>query len=156
MSYGGGLATDYWDEMLSKGHKLWGFGGDDSHFRSEINVGWTYIFARDTGLAAVKSAVSEGALYASTGLTLYDFFFDGKMLRVEADLAHRRTGDVRYQVIGPNGRLLHEQRGAMLEYPLPASDPDYVRVEACSADGAMLWSQPLLREDIFGPESLEL
>jgi hypothetical protein len=148
MSYGNGLATDFWDQMLSAGVKIWGFGSDDSHHRFEINVGWTYVYAPDTAFSAVKEAVVRGAVCASNGLILYDFELSGDTLMVEADLPHRRTNHVDYVVIGPEGEVFERTRAARLLHRLRGT-PNYLRVEARGDDGAMLWTQPILLRSAF-------
>lgn len=148
VSFGAGLATDFWDDALSSGKRLWGFGTDDSHDRYEINVGWTDIFADDTSFEAIKAAVARGSICASRGLRLYGFVFDGTTLEVTADMAYYRTNNIRYRAIGQGGKPLAEATGASLIYRVTGEEK-YVRVEATAADGSMLWTQPLLRASDF-------
>lgn len=149
VGFGLSLATDYWDEALGSGRLLWGFATDDSHQGYEINVGWTDILAGSDDFAAVKDAVRRGAVVASRGMRLYDWAFDGARLEVEADLPYLRTFDAEYSFIGSGGKVLHSARGRRASYEVDGSEP-YVRVEARNADGSILWTQPLLRDDVFG------
>jgi hypothetical protein len=148
VGFGLGLATDYWDDALSSGRLLWGFGGDDSHQGYEINVGWTEILAESDELSSVVAAVKRGALTASRGMRLFGWTFNGTTLEVEADLPYYRTYDAEYSFIGEGGRVLARERGRTAKYEIPGSEP-YVRVEARNDDGSVLWTQPLLRDDVF-------
>jgi hypothetical protein len=148
VGFGIGLATDYWDEELSRGRLLWGFACDDSHQGYEINVGWTEVLAAADDFETVKAAVHAGALTASRGMRLYGWEFDGSTLRVEADLPYQRVYQSEYRFIGEGGSVLHVERGRSASYQL-SGDERYIRVEARNDDGSVLWTQPLLNRDSF-------
>ena len=148
VGFGLSLATDYWDEALSSGRRLWGFATDDSHQGYEVNVGWTEILAAADDFATVKASVERGALTASRGMRLYGWKFDGRRLEVEADLPYLRAFEAEYSFIGDGGAVLHRETGRTASYEL-SGDERYVRVEARSGDGSVIWTQPLLRADAF-------
>jgi hypothetical protein len=148
IGFGVGLATDFWDEELSRGRLLWGFACDDSHQGYEINVGWTEVLAASDDFATVKAAVHAGALTASRGMRLFGWDFDGSTLRVEADLPYLRVNRAEYRFIGEGGKLLHAEEGKVGSYTLSGDEP-YVRVESRNGDGSILWTQPLLNRDVF-------
>ena len=148
VGFGSGIATDYWDEALSCGRRLWGFASDDSHNRYEINVGWTEIWAGSTEFAALRASIERGAIVASRGMRLFGWEFDGESLTVEADLPYFRAYSADYRFIGRGGEVLQMQSGRRATYRLRGDEP-YVRVQATSADGSTLWTQPLLRADRF-------
>ncbi len=102
---GSGLATDFWDEMLSAGKRLWAFANDDFHDLHEMDVGWTMIYAASTTLHDLKAAVTRGSLYASNGLRLYDFRFDGRLLEVGANYPFSRSNTIDYTFIGVGGKI---------------------------------------------------
>jgi hypothetical protein len=145
---GSGIATDYWDEALSSGRRLWGFANDDSHDRFEINVGWTEIWAASTEYADIKAAIDRGSIVASRGMRLMAWDFDGDQLTVEADLPYFRAHSADYRFIGQGGEVLHTATGRHATYRLRGDEP-YIRVQATAADGSILWTQPLLRSDAF-------
>ncbi len=149
---GWGIGTDFWDDQLSSGILFWGFANDDSHQPFEINVGWTRIFAGSTSLEEVKEAVKKGRLYASNGLYLHDYSFDGKRIRVTADFQYDRIKKIHYKFIGQNGTILAEQDGESGSYSL-RGDEMYVRVEAMAPDGDMLWTQPIVNKNRFKDEN---
>ena len=145
--FGLSLGTDFWDEELTKGHRLWGFGNDDAHEAYEIHVGWTEIYSRSNKFDDIKMAVMKGALITSRGLRLEKFDFDGHDIRLKAGYTYQPCDQVTYRFVGPQGKVLAMQYGDEGHYKL--SGETYVRVEAVSPDGSMLWTQPVLRTDIF-------
>lgn len=149
VGFGVSLAADYWDDALTSGRLLWGFAVDDSHQGYEINVGWTEVLTRSTDFATVKGAVHHGAVVASRGMRLFGWSFDGTTLTVEADLPYLRTFSSEYRFIGAAGEELARTTGRSASYTL-SGDETYVRVEARHDDGSVLWTQPLLRTDVFG------
>jgi hypothetical protein len=148
VGFGSGIATDYWDEALSSGRRLWAFASDDSHDRYEINVGWTEIWADSTDFPAIKASIERGSIVASRGMRLFGWEFEGEALTVEADLPYVRTYDTEYRFVGRGGEVLHTDVGRRATYRL-RGDESYVRVQASNPDGSILWTQPLLRSDAF-------
>src|SRR2546423_515252 len=67
---------------------------------------------------------------------------------VEAHLPYFRLFRAQYRFIGRGGEVLHTATGRNATYRLRGDEP-YVRVEATSADGSILWTQPLLATDAF-------
>jgi hypothetical protein len=139
---GSGLATDFWDELLSLGSLMWGFGNDDFHWYWEMDRAWNFVFAEGRTEADVKAAAKRGSTYVSTGLWLEQLSFDGSLLTVGATLPGGRPRRIRYEFVGANGAILGQGSGESARYHLSGQEP-YVRVEAASDDGAMLWTQPI-------------
>lgn len=146
--FGLSLATDYWDEALTSGRRLWGFATDDSHTGYEINVGFTDVLAAADDFATFKSAIVAGAVVASHGMRLFGWSFDGRQLEVEADLPYMRTHEAEYRFIADGGKVQGTCIGRVGRYEV-SGDESYVRVEARNADGSILWTQPLLARDRF-------
>ena len=145
---GYGLGTDFWDDRLSSGNLLWGFANDDSHQPFEINVGWSQIFAESNSFEDIKEACRRGSVYASNGLYLHNFKFDGEKITLIADFQYDRIKKIRYTFIGRNGEILKEQTGESGEYILKG-DEMYIRVEAQAPDGNMLWTQPIVNRKFY-------
>jgi hypothetical protein len=139
---GSGLATDFWDELLTAGKLMWGFGNDDFHWYWEMDRAWNFVFAGGRSAAEVKAALRRGSTYVSTGLQLKQFSFDGSVLTVSATLPGGQPRRIRYEFVGENGAILSEGSGESARYRLSGHEP-YVRLEAASDDGAMLWTQPV-------------
>ncbi|MGD0725701.1 MAG: hypothetical protein ABSB63_09060 [Spirochaetia bacterium] len=139
---GSGLATDAWDELLSRGKLCWGFANDDFHRWFDIARGWNMVFVGATNQVAVKSSLRQGSFYASTGLKLASLQLRDELVEVQVDSRHTYVKDYTFRFIGRSGTVLSENRGERGTYRLTGREL-YVRVEASSEHGAMLWTQPL-------------
>jgi hypothetical protein len=148
VGFGSGIATDYWDEALSSGRRLWAFASDDSHDRFEINVGWTEIWTASSAFSEIKASIDRGSIVASRGMRLFGWDFDGERLTVEADLPYYRAYSADYKFIGQDGEVLHAAAGRSATYRLRGDEP-YVRAQSTAADGSMLWTQPVLSAGAF-------
>jgi hypothetical protein len=145
---GSGLATDVWDEFLTEGKLIWGFANDDFHTYHNFDKGWNVIYARERDYASIKAAVERGSLYASTGLWLKEFLFEDNTIRVAANFNGTPAKKIRYEFIGENGKMLFACAGETGVYRLIGDEP-YVRVQATSEHGAMLWTQPVYNNEIL-------
>ena len=139
---GSGLATNVWDEYLSAGKLVWGFANDDFHTWFDIDRAWNVIFCRERGFQEMKTAIERGSLYASSGLVLREFSFQGDSLKVGASHERSPIEQISYRFIGEGGKTLQESTGATAEYRFQGNE-QYVRVCAMSDNGAMLWTQPI-------------
>ena len=146
---GNGLATDTWDNLLSKGRIVWGLANDDMHYWEDFSNAWNVIYSKSTNQEDILSAIRSGAFYASTGIWLKEFEFDkeSKLLRISANLNKAHLNENEYIFIGDNGKVLHKQTGPFAEYQL-SGEESYVRVEVRSRCGAMLFTQPIYKKDI--------
>ena len=142
---GSGLATDFWDELLSAGKLVWGFGNDDFHWYWEMDRAWNMVFAAGRTVAEVKAALKRGSTYVSTGLQLRQLTFEDSVLTVGATMPGGQPRRIRYEFVGAGGEILAEGSGEAARYRLSGHEP-YVRVEATSDAGAMLWTQPVYDE----------
>lgn len=145
---GDGLATDFWDRLLSAGKVWWGFGSDDFHELHEMNVGWTEIYAKSENFTDIKEACKKGRLYASTGLVLLDFQLNENRLKITVDHPYERLCNVTYRFVGEGGALLGTDSGKTGKYTLCGNEK-YVRAECISPDGSMLWCQPILNTSFY-------
>jgi len=145
---GTGLALDVWDELLTKGKRVWGFANDDFHRWYDMAKGWNVVFAESKSHQGIINAVQQGRFYASTGLTLHEFNFDGLRLTVRATAKDTYVNQYRYRFIGHEGQVLQEIEAETGEYQLTGEEK-YIRVEVLSEHGAMLWTQPIYDNDII-------
>lgn len=84
-----GDGSIFWSEMLYRGVKLWGTGGDDNHNGAPLDSpysdsfgGFTVVKARDRSPQAIMDALFSGSFYTSTGPSIYDFYVDGDEVHV--------------------------------------------------------------------------
>jgi len=116
------LGTSLWDDVLTAGHRLWGFANDDSHDPEDLGNAWNLVWAPERTAAAIVKAARSGLSYATTGLLLNAFQVQGNAQRVE--LATPALG----RFIGPGGSVLTEAKGRIFEYELRTEA--YARFEA--------------------------
>ncbi len=146
---GSGLATDTWDYILSQGKLVWGFGNDDFHRWHHLGRVWNVIYSPTNNPNDIIEVLNNGGFYVSNGLVLNEFTFDGKCIRVIANLLDPLyiTKSI-YRFIGANGDVLSEQLGESGCYELTGKEK-YVRVQVIGEHGAMLWTQPIYRFELF-------
>lgn len=129
-----------WDELLTRGERLWGAATDDFHCQYVTpGHGWVCVQAPEGEEAlswqSIVAQLKRGAFYASTGPTFKRLALDGGQLHIEADKLVKQVC-----IIGPGGRTLAEAKRPAFSWPVP-SGLTYFRVEAdCGAKRA--WSQP--------------
>jgi len=145
---GTGLATDVWDELLTEGKLVWGLANDDFHRWYDMARGWNMIYSRSNTHHDIKEAIRKGNFYASTGLWLNQFKFDGQTLTVRASAKDSYIHRFQYRFIGQAGAVFKETFGEIGEYVLNGNER-YIRVEVLSEHGAMLWTQPIYENRYF-------
>lgn len=125
-----------WDELLTAGHRIWGFANDDFHDPDDFNRAFNMVCVEEVTAEAIVRAAKRGHSYGSTGLLLD---------RIEEYDGHVQVGTqapCAGRFIGPGGVTLLTGEGT--EFGYRVSGEPYVRFEAESEDGR-LWLQPLWR-----------
>ena len=134
---GSAYATDRWDRLLGKGHRVWGFAHDDSHLDTDVELGWNVVFARSRTPQDLLDAMRRGSFYASTGVRFQSIAASGSTIRATA------TEEVRWTILTDFGVRRAHCVGTELVWELPEdSRATYVRVEAHGPKGTAAWSQP--------------
>lgn len=145
---GSGLATDTWDYLLSQGKLVWGFANDDFHRWYDLARTWNMIYSRSICLENIKEAIHNGCFYASTGLILREMSVAGDTIRVSACAKDTYVNQYEYTFIGKDGETLGKQYGEFGKYRI-AGNEMYIRVHVNSEHGAMLWTQPVFKKELF-------
>ena len=129
--------ADFWDELLTAGHRLWGFANDDFHDPDDFDNAFNMVLVDEASAAGVVAAAKAGRSYASTGILLEELVVEGSHIgvRVSAPCAGR--------FVGPGGAVLHRGQGTFFEYE--AGGQEYVRFEG-EGEGGRIFLQPLFRE----------
>ena|SRR5271157_5862713 len=131
------LYTDTWDELLTRGLRVWGLVNDDSHDPADFGRTATCANVKDRSAASLLEALKAGRFYGSTGLRLEEASVAGDLISVRLDsFAHGRF-------MGPGGRVRGASEGR--EFSLRVFDEDYVRFEAEGAAGR-IFLQPFFKE----------
>lgn len=144
-------AEGLWDILLSRGKRVWGVGSDDSHDFTEPDVhdptgaapGQAWIVVRAPALTsdAIKSAITQGDFYASTGVELDDYQASPKQVMIKMK-ENRFQTKYHTQFIGRTGRLLQDSTANPAIYSIKG-DEGYVRVRIIDSNGKMAWTQPV-------------
>jgi hypothetical protein len=146
-SLGNSLAVTVWDELLSDGMLLWGFGSDDFHSFYEMDNAWTEVYASSVDFPDIRSAITRGSLCTSTGLRLEQFAVEKNRLIVKVDNPFYPAGEIEYRFFGTGGKELGRQTGRG-NLALTINEA-YIRIEAKARDGSGLWTQPLINRAFF-------
>jgi hypothetical protein len=128
-----------WSSVLrARGSRVpaWGIAVDDCHHARQFNRGWVMAKVTDVFADALKRALTQGAFYASTGVSA-DFGAEGDAIWARwKDLPGAvaryldAAGAVRLEAASPEAR--YRVRG----------DEGFARVEVVAPTGARAWSQP--------------
>lgn len=144
---GRGLATDVWDDLLSSGRLVWGFANDDFHRWFDLGNSWNMVYG-DKSYDSVKAAIKSGCFYGSTGLKLKSLILENEELHMAVDYLNNYAGELQYDFIGSNSRLLARIVGERADCKLNKSEP-YVRICVTAPDGSKLWTQPIYDNNFF-------
>jgi len=133
------LATDKWDYLLTKGHRVLGFASDDSHLESDIGIGWIIVRARERTAGSILAGLKTGNFYCSTGVTLLDVRREGDLVEIESEEGQE------IQVIGREGRLIEKIRDRSVSYDLARTESPYVRFAVYGPGASVAWTQPFFK-----------
>lgn len=132
------LYTPIWDELLSAGHRLWGFANDDFHDPEDFDNAFNMALVEEATPRGVVAAAKQGRSYASTGLLLKAVTVEEDQIFVETDAPCQGL------FIGPGGEQLTKGEGTRFAYR--AGSEAYVRFQAEGQTGR-LFLQPMFREE---------
>jgi len=130
------LYSDFWDELLTSGLKLWGFANDDSHDPADFGNAWNMVNAGEACAAEILRSARAGRFYGTTGLMPAELRGEGELISVGFD------SPCRGRFVGPGGRVLASGTERSFRYRL--GPETYARFEAEGADGR-LFLQPVYR-----------
>lgn len=139
------LAFDCWDQLLSDGKKIWGFGNDDFHHWGQEKRVWNMVLAAKNDPATILGAVKAGSFYISTGFGFETIETSTNRIRVKLKNSAILQKMYKYVTFfGREGRKLHEVTGKIQEAEYCCTgDEGYVRVAAYCDGGHAAFSQPL-------------
>ena len=129
------LYSGFWDELLTAGHRVWGFANDDFHDPEDFDNAFNMVCVDEVSPAGIVRAAKLGRSYASTGLLLQSVSeSDGD---IEVVVEAPCTG----VFVGPGGKELARSAGTRFIYR--ACGEAYVRFEAESKSEGRLFLQPM-------------
>jgi len=128
------LYSEFWDELLTAGHRLWGYANDDFHDKEDFANAFNMVHVDQVSPESVTRAAKAGRCYASTGLLLSSIEERGGKIVVKT------ASDCEGVFVGPGGTRLSAGAGRQFEYT--AHSEDYIRFEAQGGAGR-LFLQPM-------------
>lgn len=147
---GRGHHEAYWDAMLMRGKKLWGFASDDSHM-PEFGRAWIEVKAKERSVEAVIEAIQQGHFYATSGIKVYDVEYEDDMVKLCFDrpcdvvvLPWSKKGYIHRSY--ENGHKLVDGRQRFYaEISVQPGFP-YMRIELIDAQGNKAYINPVYFE----------
>ncbi|MDL2228854.1 CehA/McbA family metallohydrolase [Treponema sp. OttesenSCG-928-L16] len=141
---GRAVAVDVWDELLSRGKRVYGIASDDFHHRSRYGGAFLMVQASEKNASSILHALKKGSFYASTGILLKNISI-GENNCITLENANEEVPDVVFRFVGYQGKTLAEMQGPKAAYTIKGTER-YVRVEVSREDGSKAWTQPFFIE----------
>lgn len=135
-----------WDHALTRGLDFAGVAVDDAHHWKPVKDeaaaarsgrGWVQVFAPKADRKLICAALSEGKLYASSGVTLKRITVKGNAMSLVVD------GDAKVEFIGWKGRVLATVKPdaeGLAKYELKGGEV-YVRARVTTPEGKHAFTQ---------------
>jgi predicted metal-dependent phosphoesterase TrpH len=142
-----GYAVDYWDYLLRRGKRVFGFATDDAHARDlqaavkEYFGGWICVSADHLTHREIVKSIKNGDFYASNGPQIY-------ALEQQAEHFWIKTSPVvsiAFITYPEHGRKVYDREGGYIteaSFAIPAKTA-YLRIEITDTTGKTAWSNPL-------------
>lgn len=143
-----------WDDVLSRGARIYGLATDDAHhFPGDgvTRVG-SALYSGDRGfimvrakksIEAIREALLNGNFYATTGVMVRELTATREAVRIAIEPAPGQSHTIRF--VGRGGRVLSESSGSEASYA-PRGDEGYVRAVVHASGGEKAWIQPVFLE----------
>ncbi len=166
-----------WDELLTKGMKIYGVSSDDAHDFKKIapdesnpGRGWVMVRSQQLTPAAITEAMNHGEFYASNGVFLQKCESQNDFYTVEIDeaatMAELQLPDIFgkkvakqddgffIELIGDNGKIITTIAGKSARFKLDESS-SYFRVKAIcrrahkngGSEEFYAWAQPVFTDE---------
>ncbi len=130
------FGTALWDEVLTAGHRVWGFANDDFHDPVDFGNAFNMVLVDEVTPDAIVNAARHGRCYASSGLLLSEVAAVDGLITVVVDAPCVGT------FVGPEGRELTRDEGTRFTYRVDREA--YVRFQAEGETG-LLFLQPMFK-----------
>lgn len=81
---GRGLSSVHWDQILSAGHRVFGFAADDVHYYTyDVAGGWIMVKSPDLTRENIMKAIRNGEFYSSAGPRVLNLNISNGKIRLE-------------------------------------------------------------------------
>ncbi len=132
-------ATKEWDDVLTRGKRVWGIATDDEHLPDHFGKAWVEVrMSGSLSTDNITNAIKRGSFYATQGPRIDNISFDGAFFNVSSNNAD-------YIIFyGLDGIVLKTIFGGDARFRVDGSE-NYVRAEVYK-DGLKAWIQPVFLE----------
>ena len=145
---GKGSSINCWDELLDRGHRVWGFASDDAHRYADVGAkAWVMVRTDRLTRVAVLQALRNGDYYSSTGPVIEEVCVEERVdemptVRVRCSPCREVVfvGTANYgQVFRANDTDIVEACHQLQ----PWDWVKYLRIECRAADRTRGWTNPI-------------
>lgn len=145
-----GQAEDYWDFLLQRGIRVFGFASDDAHAEdmgqpvSEFFGGYIMVSAPARTHQDIVNSMKSGDFYASSGAAIQRIEKQGDRIYVWA----KQSASITFISYPNNGRQYLKKDGSLIDwaqYQVP-TNVQYVRIVVTDPNGRKAWSNPIFFE----------
>lgn len=136
-----GYAEVQWNDLLSRGKKLYGFAVDDCHrIYYDTFQGWLWVKAAELTQSAILEAIKLGRFYSTMGPVIHHLELQNNYVRVHCSPARRIN-----LVANPTrGHCFIAREGELItdiKLPIPANIT-FFRLEVVDSLGRKAWTNP--------------
>lgn len=139
---GKGLSEFYWDELLTRGRKIFGFAVDDAHDHyGESRNGHIVVKAKELTEEAILNSIKKGFFYSSFGPEIKDIKIEGKFISVYSSPAV----SINFMGLWNKGRAFTAKEGEFInkaKYRLNGTEK-YIRIRVRDSQGRYAWTNPM-------------
>lgn len=136
----------FWDELLSRGNKLWGFGNDDFHHWGQERRVWNVVNSSALTPQGILNALRQGDFYVSSGFGFKSIQTSQNTITYQfIDHAPQFVSAYKYLTLfGKDGQILAEKTGRFNSFSYTATGNEgYIRAEAYMTGGYGAFTQPI-------------
>ena len=138
-----GHSMVHWDDLLSRGRRVWGIAADDCHQAAfDMLMGWVMVKAPALTTEAIVEALRAGRFYSSMGPRIEEFAIEGNQVRVRCSPVRRI--DLVENPTGKGDCIITREGETITEGVIPIRRPGtYLRVQVTDVAGRMAWTNPV-------------
>jgi len=138
---------EIWDNLLSKGIKIYGVATDDTHnytdftrFQANPGRGWIMVKAKELTSEAITNSLINGNFYISSGVSLENIIITKNEITVH--IKQRSNFKYKTKFIGKNGEILKRDYSLKPSYKFKGTEL-YIRAKTYSSAGFFACTQPV-------------
>ncbi|MFI3171205.1 MAG: PHP domain-containing protein [Eubacteriales bacterium] len=144
---GTGYDVTYWDALLRKGKRVYGFASDDNHnegFFDDACGGYIVVKAKSLTHDDIITAIMKGDFYSSAGPEIYDWGIQDNRVYVKCSPVNR-VNFIAGNYVNAGTTVLCDTIEETMEEAsfVLKGDESYIRIECIDKNGKTAWSNPI-------------